>query len=128
MRAQSLVDDLKALRSKKLSVIELGCGLGELVPLLVKNFRSVTSIDFSPDMIEHAKAGKSGGDAEFLVMDMADMRGLEASFDVAVAVNSIISSDLAKLNRMIEEIFRSSNPAAGSSPSSPPWSPISIRT
>lgn len=100
-----LVDDLQALRSKKLSVVELGCGLGELVPLLVKNFRSVTSIDFSPDMITQAKAGKSVGDAEFLVMDMADMRGLEGLFDVAVAVNSIISPDLAKLNRMTEEIF-----------------------
>ena len=100
-----LVDDLKDLRSRKLSVIELGCGLGELVPFLVENFKSVTATDFSPEMIARAKARNAGSDAEFLVMDIADMMEMDVLFDVAVSVNSIITSDLAKLNRMIGEIF-----------------------
>lgn len=101
-----LIDDLKALRSKKLSVIELGCGIGELVPFLDENFRTVTAIDFSQEMIALAKANNPGSDANFLVMDIAGMAGMEASFDAAVAVNSILASDLVKLNRMICEAFK----------------------
>ncbi len=101
-----LIHDLKALKSKKMSVIELGCGLGELLPLLEENFRVVTAMDFSPEMIARAKERSTKPNTEFLVKDIADLAGMDASFDVAVAVNSIISSDLMKLNRMVGNIFK----------------------
>ncbi|MBN1496396.1 MAG: methyltransferase domain-containing protein [Spirochaetes bacterium] len=101
-----LIDDLKALKSSKLTVIDLGCGLGELIPFLVENFKAVTATDFSPEMIAQALERNAGSGADFLILDMDDMSGLKSTFDVAIAVNSILSSDLAKLNRIIREIFK----------------------
>lgn len=101
-----LIDDLQALKSKKLSVIELGCGLGELIPFLEENFRTVTAIDFSQEMISQAKTRSARSSTNFQVMDIADTIGMDASFDVAVAVNSILASSLVKLNQMIRTVFK----------------------
>jgi len=101
-----MIDDLKALDSKNLSVIELGCGIGELVGFLEENFHGVVATDFSPEMIAQAKERNSKGNTSFAVMDMANMEGFYETFDVAVAVNSILTTDLAKLNLMIKEVFK----------------------
>lgn len=104
-RHNPLIDEIKSLDSKKLSVIELGCGIGELIPFLEDNFREVSAMDFSPEMIAQAKERNSDGKTNFFVMDMSDMSNLTERFDVAVAVNSILTTDIAKLNRMISEIY-----------------------
>jgi ubiquinone/menaquinone biosynthesis C-methylase UbiE len=101
-----LIDELKQLDSKNLSVIELGCGIGELVPVLEENFKEVSAMDFSPEMIAQAKERNSNGKTNFFVMDMTKMDSLYGKFDVAVAVNSILTTDMVKLNTMISEIFK----------------------
>jgi len=101
-----LIDELTALKSKRLSVVELGCGIGELITFLEENFRTVAAMDFSSEMIAQARERSGKPNTKFLVMDIAEMSGIDDLFDVAVAVNSIIASDLAKVNHMIREIFR----------------------
>ncbi|MGV8161927.1 MAG: class I SAM-dependent methyltransferase [Candidatus Nanoarchaeia archaeon] len=99
------LDDLKLLDSKNLSVIELGCGLGELVPFLEENFKEITAIDFSPEMINQAIERNKSGKTNFAVADMSDMSLYAEKFDVAVAVNSFLTTDILKLNKMIKESF-----------------------
>lgn len=101
-----LFDEIKILDSKNLSVIELGCGIGEIIPFLEENFKEVSAMDFSPEMIAQAKERNSDGKTDFFVMDMSDMSNIKEKFDVAVAVNSILTTDIAKLNKMISEIFK----------------------
>ena len=99
-----LFDDLKILKGKEneLSIIELGCGVGELVPFLEDNFKSVTAIDFSQEMITSAidrnKARNDESSTTFLVKDMANLSEFEGKFDVAVAVNSMLTTDIMKLH------------------------------
>ncbi|MGV8168945.1 MAG: class I SAM-dependent methyltransferase [Candidatus Nanoarchaeia archaeon] len=101
-----MIDDLKALDSKNLSVIELGCGIGELVPFLDENFRDVVAIDFSPEMIHQASERNKESKTVFFVMDMSEMSYLEGKFDVAIAVNSFLTPDILKLDKMIKETFK----------------------
>jgi len=100
-----LIDQIKSLDSKNLSVIELGCGIGELIPFLEDNFKEVSAMDFSPEMIAQAKERNSEGKTNFFVMDMSDMSNLTEKFDVAVAVNSLLTTNIVLLNKMIGEIF-----------------------
>ena len=50
-KSNPLFKDLKKLKSKNKTIIDLGCGIGEIEPLLSKYFKQVTSIDFSKEMI-----------------------------------------------------------------------------
>ncbi len=45
----------KMKNKKKLDVIDIGTGIGNLLPLLEKNFRSVYALDFSDQMLKIAK-------------------------------------------------------------------------
>jgi ubiquinone/menaquinone biosynthesis C-methylase UbiE len=101
-----MIDDLKLLDSKNLSVIELGCGIGEMIPFLEEQFKEVHAMDFSHEMIAQAKERNSGGKTNFFVMDMSNMQELEEKYDVAVAINSILTTDMLKLNKMINEIYK----------------------
>jgi SAM-dependent methyltransferase len=103
-KTNPMIDEIKLLDTKNLSVVELGCGIGELIPFLEENFKEVTAMDFSPEMVAQAKERNSEGKTNFFVMDMSDMSNITEKFDVAVAVNSILTSDIAKLNKIISEV------------------------
>jgi len=59
--------------SKNSSILEIGCGIGTLTSLLVKNAGSVLAVDISPTSIEIAKKNlASSGNISFKVSDMSD--------------------------------------------------------
>ena len=103
-----LLDDLKEV-SGDFSVLELGCGVGELIPFFSSNFREVVAIDFSPDMIELAKK-KEFPNVLCMVKDMTDLKEFREKFDVAVSVNSILAPDVVKIDKIIKEIFNCLKP------------------
>lgn len=106
-----LFRDLKRIRDKEKRVIDLGCGLGELVPNLSELFREVTAIDFSEKMIQKAKeSNKNIKNANFKVIDMLNLNSLNEQFDVAVSVNSIVLGDIKKINKIFEEIYNIIHP------------------
>ena len=45
----------KIKKSKNKSVIDIGTGIGNFIPKLSENFKSVVGIDISPNIIEVAK-------------------------------------------------------------------------
>lgn len=85
--------------------IDLGCGIGNLVPLIRKKFSKITCIDFSPGMIAEAKK-KHGkySNVEFLVSDIKDLSDFHNLYDYAFAINSIIEPSIPNVKKSIIEI------------------------
>jgi len=96
----------KASGQKK-TVIDLGCGLGELSGYLSKRFKKVVGIDFSPKMIDQAK--KKNADlknTDFFVADLNNLKKFYNKFDVAISINSIIIDSTKAVDKILEEIFK----------------------
>ncbi len=98
---------LKAIPDpKSKSVIDLGCGTGPLLPLLVKRFGEVVALDFAPAMIRRAKErfGPSAAKVRFLARPMDDLDDLAGRFDAAVAMNSLVMPDVRLIDRTLVAI------------------------
>ncbi len=93
----------KVTDAKNKSVIDIGTGIGNLLPELVKRFGHVAAVDISPEMIKHAKE-KVEGNVEFSVRDMRDLSEFHNKFDVAISVNSVLAPDIFDVDRIIKEI------------------------
>jgi ubiquinone/menaquinone biosynthesis C-methylase UbiE len=68
--------------------IDIGCGTGTNVITLAQAGWRVTGVDFVPRAIEVAKrkAKKAGVQAEFLVRDATNLKGISGSFDLALDI------------------------------------------
>lgn len=100
-----LFKDLKRLSGKKLSVADLGCGTGELIPLLSKGFARVLALDFSEEMIAKASERAKGlKNVECKVADISKEPGSKEEFDVVVSVNSVLSPKVRTVGRIIDNI------------------------
>ncbi len=91
--------------SKRRSVLELGCGIGLLVPFLSENFKRVYSTDYSQGMVNTAK--RMNSKFKNVIYRRKDMRRLNYKnhFNVIVTVNSIISPSVKQVNRVIGNIY-----------------------
>jgi len=89
-----------------LTVADLGCGTGPLLPHLVGRFGRVVAVDFAPGMIARAKKrlGKDAARVRFLGRPMFELDDLAGSLDVAVAVNSIVMPDVRDVDRTLAAV------------------------
>jgi SAM-dependent methyltransferase len=71
--------------------IEIGCGEGRVARDLAARGHSVVGVDAAPTLIEAAAAADPAG--EYLVADAAALPFEDASFDLAVAYNSLMDTD-----------------------------------
>lgn len=88
------------------SVIDLGCGTGPLLPLLLDRFGAVTALDFAAGMIRKSKArlGDRAEQVTFLNRPMHELEDLAGTIDVAVAVNSIVMPDVRTIDRTLRAV------------------------
>jgi SAM-dependent methyltransferase len=86
---------------------DLGCGRGDLVPVLTERFRRSYFIDFSTKMIEQARARTTKRNASFHIADLRDLRHFRKKFDVAIAVNSVIMPRVPDVKKALSEIHLS---------------------
>lgn len=97
------------------AVADLGCGTGPLLPHLVGRFGRVVALDFAPGMIGQARK-RLGPDpdaadgVEFLTRPMHDLDEFRGTFDLAVAVNSIVMPDVREIDRTLGAIRASLRP------------------
>ncbi|WP_435008949.1 class I SAM-dependent methyltransferase [Tundrisphaera lichenicola] len=95
------------------SVADLGCGTGPLLPELSERFGQVVALDFAPGMIEKARkrlSKKAADGVTFLTRSMHDLGDFAGSFDVAIAVNSIVMPDVREIDRTLAAIRASIRP------------------
>lgn len=98
------IDSIPDAASK--TVIDLGCGTGPLLPMLVSRFKEVVAVDFAPAMIK-ASRERLGNDAErvrFLVRPMEQLDDLVGQVDIAVAINSIVMPDVREIDRTLKAV------------------------
>lgn len=95
------------------TVVDLGCGVGPLLPFLVGRFGRVIALDFAPGMISHAKArlGDDAGRVTFLTRPMHELGDLDGQIDVAVAVNSVVMPDTREIDRTLRAVRAALRPA-----------------
>ena len=93
-------------KAKSKTVIDLGCGIGPLLPRLVERFKKVYALDFAPNMIVKSKQ-RLGADASkvtFLNREMHDLDDLKGTIDVALAVNSVVMPDIRQIDQTLRAI------------------------
>ncbi|QEH35655.1 Mg-protoporphyrin IX methyl transferase [Aquisphaera giovannonii] len=107
------------------TVIDLGCGTGPLLPMLLDRygFGRVIALDFAPAMLARARErlGPDGAArVEFLERPMADLGDLRGRVDVAVALNSLVMPDVRVIDatlRAVREALRPGGVLLGVVPS-----------
>ena len=97
------------------TVLEVGCGNGNLARLLAKMGVDVVAFDFSERLIERAKAKTTvGGRIEYGVLDATSERELDTladEFDVVVA--SMVLHDMAEIQPLLQAVVRCLKHTAG---------------
>jgi 2-polyprenyl-3-methyl-5-hydroxy-6-metoxy-1,4-benzoquinol methylase len=98
----ALLGDVKGKR-----VLDAGCGEGRFARMMAERGARVTAFDFSPRMIEHARAAEASSPLgiEYLVADMTDLSQFtDGTFDLVVAYLSLI--DVPGYERALMEMAR----------------------
>lgn len=95
---------LNKLDGRDKTVIDIGCGIGNLIPHLAERFSKVTAIDISPKMVEQSIERNKFNNVSFHVMDTLNLEKLGMKFDVAVSINSIIDPSIKNANLMMKQV------------------------
>jgi SAM-dependent methyltransferase len=102
----AFAEDLNATNFE--TILELGCGTGQLARYLSDLDFTITAIDLSPANIEATRAR----DVHALVADFASLPFPDDSFDASLAVNSLIHVPPGELASVLIEIARVLRPGA----------------
>ena|SRR3989344_1137861 len=91
---------------KKMSVMDMGCGIGNFLPTLSKKFAKVVGFDFSPKMVDISKDKvKNLKNVTVLVRDARDLSEFYNQFDAVVTVNSILLPNIRDIEKMFKEAY-----------------------
>lgn len=90
----------------RLTVADLGCGTGPLLPFLARRFGRVVALDFAPGMIARARhrLGPEAARVTFETRPMDDLQDYAGRLDVAVAINSLVMPDVRAIDRALRAI------------------------
>jgi SAM-dependent methyltransferase len=98
-------------RSGRLTVADLGCGIGPLLPFLAQHFKTVFAVDFADGMLEKSRQRCSGlRNVRFVQATMTELGELERKIDVAVSVNSLVMPDVRDQEKSLSEVHRCLRP------------------
>ncbi len=89
-----------------MSVVELGCGAGNLSLELLRRGARLTAIDVSPGMVELARSRAEGLGATFLVAPAEDTSLPAGAFDLVVGKWVLHHVDVAAAAREVHRVLR----------------------
>jgi SAM-dependent methyltransferase len=93
------------------TAIDLGCGVGPLLPLLARCFRQVIAVDFAEGMLARSRERCAGlANVEFHRLGLTDLSALADRADLAVAVNSLVLPDIGELESALKQIHATLRP------------------
>jgi len=101
-----LLTHLKQIKGENLSAIDLGCGIGNLIPFIKGIFPKVVCVDFSAEML--AKAQEKFGSqkhVEFLQGDLNNLSKFQDQFTHAFAINSIVTPSIEAIKKQLSEVY-----------------------
>jgi len=104
------IDDESA---RSMTVADLGCGTGPLLPHLVGRFGGVIALDFADGMLEACRkrlGPRRSAKVRFLNRAMHELDDLAGSLDVAAAVNSLVMPDPRAVDATLRGIFEALKP------------------
>jgi SAM-dependent methyltransferase len=109
----ALLSALAAIpEASSLTVADLGCGIGPLLPELSRHFAHVHAVDFAPAMLDRARRHCSSlTNVTFHLCPLDALAPLHGQLDVAVAVNSLVMPDPTRLEAVLSEAYRCLRPA-----------------
>ncbi len=95
--------------TREKSVLDFGCGVGDLTNAIAEKVKAVHAIDISSGMLEVARARASQrgiGNVTFVQSDLLDVDHPEGGFDVVTAFNVLhYVEDTAAASRRISELL-----------------------
>lgn len=100
-----LTEIYKFLVSPKQSILEIGCGMGNLISQLKPSYG--VGVDFSPEMISRAK--KQNPEIQYHLLDAHDLSSLTGEFDIILFSDTI--NDLWDVQRALEEVKKNCKPS-----------------
>jgi SAM-dependent methyltransferase len=105
---EALIEALHRVPGRRvMTVADLGCGSGRLLPFLTRQFARVIAVDYAPASLALARRVCVGKDVTFRRRDLRDLAPFRNSLDVAVAVRSIVGPRPEDADRILAEIHRS---------------------
>ena len=105
---ESLLDVLRRVPGRRaMTVADLGCGSGRLLPFLTRQFGKVIAVDYAPASLALARRVCVGKRVTFRRRDLRDLSPFRNSLDVAVAVRSIVGPRPEDVDRILAEVHRS---------------------
>jgi SAM-dependent methyltransferase len=90
-----------------LTVADLGCGDGRLVPFLADRYARVVAVDYAPASLAQARERHPNENVQYRRRDLRDLTPFRGAFDVAVAVQSIVGPRRADVDRILRQVWRS---------------------
>ncbi len=87
------------------TVVDLGCGVGPLLPQLARRFGRVLGVDFAEGMLDRARQRCQGlSNVELHRLHFLQLGQLAGPVDVVVAINSLVLPDTLQLNESLQAI------------------------
>ena len=106
-----LLDYLDRLPGQEeLTIADLGCGIGNLLPFLAERFKTVVAVDFSPNMLRAAQENCTHENVQFCRQSLSDLSVFQGQFDVAVTVNSVLAPSLDVVDQILREVASTLKP------------------
>lgn len=104
--AENPIFDYLKGKPKDWIVADLGCGNGNFLPFLSKQFKKVIAIDYSSSLSQKAKEKNSQlTNVEYKLNDMKNLNFLYNSLDIAITVNSVLPETVSEVEQIISEIY-----------------------
>jgi SAM-dependent methyltransferase len=89
-----------------LTVADLGCGDGRLVPFLADRYARVVAIDYAPASLAEARKRHARENVTYRRRDLRELTPFRGAFDVAIAVHSIVGPRRADVDRILRQVWR----------------------
>lgn len=105
---RALLDFLGSVPGRtRMTVADLGCGAGRLLPFLAREFGKVVAIDYAPASLALARRVCVGREVVFRRRDLRDLSPFRKAFHTAVAVESIVGPRPEDVDRILRQIHDS---------------------
>src|SRR4030095_14468825 len=102
------LDDLPG--REELTVADLGCGIGNLLPFLAERFKTVVAVDFSTNMLRAAQENCVHKNVQFSRQSLTDLSVFQGQFDLVVTVNSVLAPSLDVVDQILREMAATLRP------------------